>query len=165
METTLRRISAVFALLACANSACASSSIYGSSFDYQKARSAHEYFSERSSDQIALYCKKPMLNTMDLSACAQFRYEVAADALDKRISVVEKTLRDDDKANGINGEPEALPFFRKSQMNWKLYRDNNCYSDVYSTGQSSLRFVDFWDCMARITKNRLNELTRRNDDD
>lgn len=160
----MRRISALLALLAISHAAFASSSIYGSEFDYKKAKPAREYFSGKSNEQIILYCKNEMIGTMDLSACAQFRYEVVANALSKRVAVVERVLQDDDKNNGAYGGPAALPFFKKSQANWELYRDNNCYSDVYSVGQASLRFVDFWDCMARITKNRLDELTTPNDD-
>lgn len=166
METMLRLTKCILIVL-CAiwHAANASSSIYGSEFDYTKAKPAREYFSGKSNEQIALYCKKEMLGTTDSAACAQFRYEVVANALGKRISVIEKTLQDDDKENVANGEPAALPFFKKSQMNWALYRDNDCYSDVYSVGQASLRFIDFWDCMSRITKNRLDELTKPNDDE
>ncbi|WP_429556971.1 lysozyme inhibitor LprI family protein [Paraburkholderia youngii] len=49
---------------------------------------------------------------------------------------------------------------RRGQESWKLYRDNECYAEVYEVGQASLRFVEFWDCMTRITRNRLDELTK-----
>ncbi|CAE6881524.1 lysozyme inhibitor LprI family protein [Paraburkholderia domus] len=161
----MRATSVFFVLLLVANAAYASSSIYGSEFDYKKAKPASTYFSGKNRQHVASFCKKEMLGTMDLSACAQFRYELAIEALNKRIQVVEKILEADDKDNGTYGEPAALPFFRKAQANWELYRDNNCYSDVYSVGQASLRFIDFWDCMTRITKQRLDELTNPSQDD
>ncbi|SMG56178.1 Protein of unknown function [Paraburkholderia susongensis] len=102
---------------------------------------------------------------MDLSACAQFRYEGAIDALNRKVLEVEKTIAVDDKANGVYGEPAALPYFKKAQMHWQLYRDNDCYSNVYEVGPASLRFIDFWDCMTRMTKNRLDELAKPNSDE
>lgn len=161
----LQRINALLVLLLAVNFAYASPSIYGAEFDYKKAKPASQFFSGKTPKQIASYCENEKLGTRDLSACAQFRYETALDVLNKRVSSVERALEDNDKRNGAFGEPAALPFFKKSQANWERYRDNNCYSDVYSVGQASLRFVDFWDCMARITKNRIDELTKPNDDE
>lgn len=160
----MRTIKLFIILFAISSAAHASSSIYGSAFDYKKARPTSAYFSGKNRDQITAICKSERLSTMDLSACAQFRYEGAAEALNKRISEVEKILKEDDKENAQYGEPAALPFFKKAQLNWSLYRDNDCYSNTYSIGQASLRFVNFWDCMARISKNRFDELTKPNDD-
>lgn len=161
----MRTTSVVAVLLSIANVAYASSSIYGSAFDYMKAAPASVYFSGKDREQIESYCQKEILGTIDLGACAQFRYELVRAALNKRILEVEKILEVDDKENGLNDEPSALPFFKKSQVNWELYRDNNCYSDAYSVGQASLRFVDFWDCMARITRRRLDDLTQADADE
>ncbi|MGF6595898.1 uncharacterized protein YecT (DUF1311 family) [Paraburkholderia sp. GAS448] len=161
----MRVTSILFALLFVANAVYASSSIYGSAFDYKKAEPSNVYFSGKTRAQIASYCKNERLNTMDLSACAHFQYENTISDLNARVLLIEKTLKEDDKENGAYGEPAALPFFKRAQMNWELYRDNDCYSDVYSVGQASLRFVDFWDCMTRITKNRLDELTKPNNDE
>jgi uncharacterized protein YecT (DUF1311 family) len=142
-----------------------SSSIYGSTFDYKKAKPTSVYFSGKSHEEIESYCKQEMLGTMDLSACAQFEYEDVMNALNRRASEVEKILEADDKENGKYGEPAALPFFKKAQVNWQLYRDNDCYMNVYSVGQASLRFIDFWSCMTRITQNRLNELSPSTNND
>ncbi|MFT4063947.1 lysozyme inhibitor LprI family protein [Paraburkholderia sp.] len=161
----MRATSIFIILFFIANAAHASSSIYGSAFDYKKATPTRVHFPGKTREQIAEYCKQEMLGTMELSACAQFRYEIAIDSLNERISEVEKILQADDRENGEYEEPAALPFFIESQKNWELYRDNDCYSDTYSVGQASLRFVYFWDCMTRITKNRLDELTKPDTDD
>ncbi|QBQ99056.1 lysozyme inhibitor LprI family protein [Paraburkholderia pallida] len=147
------------------NAAHASSSIYGSEFDYKKATPTSKYFSGKTRAQVASYCKGEMLGTMDLSACAQFRYESAIAALNKRITEVVKILKVDDKENSAYGQPAALPYFEKAQASWEQYRDNNCYFDTYSVGQASLHFVYFWDCMTRITNNRLTELTKPDNDE
>jgi uncharacterized protein YecT (DUF1311 family) len=160
-----RATSIILCLIFSANSTYAASSIYGSEFDYKKAKPASEYFHGKTREQVGVYCKKDMLSTMDLSACAQFRYEGAVAALNKMASEIEESIKDDDKENAAYKQPAALPFFKKAQSNWELYRDNDCYSDVYSVGQASLRFVDFWDCMTRITKNRLEELSKPNSDE
>ncbi|NVH73498.1 DUF1311 domain-containing protein [Paraburkholderia sp. JPY432] len=161
----MRSTSMFFLLLCMSQATYCSQSIYGSEFDYKKAKPTSDYFYGKSRKEIELYCKREMLGTSDLSACAQFRYERIMDAFDKRVSEVEKILEEDDKANGAYGQPAALPYFKKAQANWLLYRENDCYSNVYSVGQASLRFVDFWDCMTGITKHRLDELTKPNSDD
>lgn len=155
----MRAINIFIFLYLFANAAYSSSSIYGSSFDYRKAGPARTYFSGKNREQVAAYCKKEMLGTMDLAACSQFRYEVTVEALNKQILEVEKLLRADDEYNRSYDQPSSLPFFKKSQSSWEIYRDNNCYTDVYSVGQASLHFVYFWDCMDRITENRLKELS------
>jgi uncharacterized protein YecT (DUF1311 family) len=165
LATMMRAINIFIFLYLFANVAYPSSSIYGSSFDYRKARPARAYFSGKNREQVTSYCKNKMLGTMDLAACSQFRYEVTVEVLDKRILEVEKILQADDKDNRSYDQPSSLPFFKKSQSSWEIYRDNNCYTDVYSVGQASLHFVDFWDCMTRITENRLKELSKGNGDE
>jgi uncharacterized protein YecT (DUF1311 family) len=123
------------------------------------------YFSGKTYEQIASYCKNKMLGTMDLSACAQFRYERTIEALNKKVTEIKNFTRNFDREHQANGEPEALLFIEKAQSNWILYRDSECYSEIYQVGQASLHFVYFWDCMTRMTKNRLVELTRPNEDD
>ncbi|WP_414696905.1 lysozyme inhibitor LprI family protein [Paraburkholderia sp.] len=70
-------------------------------------------------------------------------------------------MADGHKEHRANGEPRALPYFKRGQENWKRYRDDECYANVYEVGQAWLRFVEFWERMTRITKNRLDELTTR----
>lgn len=161
----MRATSALFVLLFAVSEVHASSSIYGAAFDYKRAEPSSVNFSGENRIQIASYCKNERLSTMDLSACVHFQYENAISDLNARVLLIEKATREDDRENGAYGGPAALPFFKKTQMHRELYRDNECYSDVYSVGQVSLRFVDFWDCMTRITKNRLDELTKHNDDE
>lgn len=161
----MRATSILVVLLLIANAAYASSSIYGAEFDYKKAKPTSTYFSGKTRQQVASYCKNEMLGTMDLSACAQFRYEAAIETLNNKFAQIENVTKDSDRGHRANDEPEALPFFKKAQSNWQLYRDNECYAEVYQVGQASLRFIDFWDCMTRITKQRLDELTNPSQDD
>jgi len=143
-----------------------SPSIYGSAFDYKKAKPARVYyFSGKSDEQIESYCKQERIGTMDLSACAQFKYESIIKVLEKKVTEIEKIIKIDDKERGTYGDAAALPFFKKAQESWLLYRDNQCYADVYEVGLSSSRFLDFWDCMTRITENRLKELSPSTDND
>ncbi|SIT44010.1 conserved exported hypothetical protein [Paraburkholderia ribeironis] len=161
----MRAISVFMLLCLTAQTVYASTSIYGSAFDYKKAQSTSAYFTGKSPAEIALYCKGEYLGTMDISACSQFRYEGAIKTLNKKVAEIEKITRNYDREHRANGEPEALPFFEKAQANWQLYRDNYCYSEVYQVGQASLHFVYFWDCMTRMTKNRLDELTKPDTDE
>jgi uncharacterized protein YecT (DUF1311 family) len=161
----MRGISMCALLFLVTQTAYSSISIYGSAFDYKKAVPTSSIFSGKSHEEIRSLCKKEPLGTMELSACAQFQYEESMVDLNKRVSEIVKTMKDGDRKHRANRELEALPFFKKAQANWKLYRDNNCYASVYEVGQASLRFVDFWDCMTRMTRNRLDELTRPNASD
>jgi len=142
-----------------------STSIYGSAFDYKNAFPSTRYFPGKTHEQVAAYCRQELLGTMELFSCAQFDYERAVDRLIGRIHVIEEVLKADDIEHEKNGEPAALPYFRRSQTHWELYRDNNCYSDTYSVGQASLHFVYFWDCMTRMTEARLDELTNPDGND
>jgi uncharacterized protein YecT (DUF1311 family) len=112
-----------------------------------------------SSSAWATYGKQESIGTMALSSCAQFDYERAIYRLNRRIDVIEKVLQVSDFEHEEHGEPAALPYLGSSQMHWELYRDNNCYFDIYSIGQASLHFVYFWDCMTRVTQARLDEPT------
>lgn len=154
----MRAISLLLLLFSSVHGAYASGSIYGSTFDYTKVRPASVYFGGKSPVEIQSYCKNENLGTLDLSACAQFDYEMIIGRLNGKVAEIEKITKHDDLDHRANGEPEALPFFEKSQVSWLSYRDNACYSEAYQAGQASLHFVYFWDCMTRITKNRLREL-------
>jgi uncharacterized protein YecT (DUF1311 family) len=140
-------------------------SIYGSAFDYKKATPVNQYFSGKTAREIASYCKKDALSTMDISSCAQFEFENSNKALTQKIAEVTKELKSNDQSLRAAGEPEALPYFEKAQTHWEIYRENECYSDVYEVGQASSRFADFWDCMTAITKSRLNELKKSSEGD
>src|ERR1700739_1498345 len=80
----MRGTSILAVLFLIANAAYASSSIYGSEFDYKKAKPTSTYFSGKTRQQVASYCKKESLGTMDLSACSQFRYEIASEVLSNK---------------------------------------------------------------------------------
>jgi uncharacterized protein YecT (DUF1311 family) len=122
-----------------------------------------ESFPGKLRSQVASYCRRNVSSTMDLSACAQFRYEESAAVLNKEIVKIEAVTRDTDVERKANAEPEALPHLKEAQKSWTMYRDNECYSETYQAGQASLHFVYFWDCMSRITNLRLKELTTSDD--
>lgn len=149
----------VLAIALITGSAHASTSIYGAEFDYRKARPAVDSFPGESRSRVDSYCKKKVLSTIDLSVCAQFRYEESIAILDRELAKIKIATRDSDRERKVNVEPEALPFLESAQRSWVMYRDNECYSETYQAGQASLHFVYFWDCMNRITKARLKELT------
>lgn len=55
-------------MLLVSHAACSSTSIFGSAFDYTKAKPTSDYFSGKSRDQIVEYCKNERLGTMELSS-------------------------------------------------------------------------------------------------
>ncbi len=137
-----------------------SASIYGTTFDYRKAEPAISQFPGKTSQQIAEHCKGENLGTMEMTTCAQFRFELAKTTLAKALEADEKEIEKNDVELRRNHNPIALPYFKQAQSHWESYRDNQCYANVYEIGQASIRFIDFWTCMEGITKARIDELTK-----
>ena len=67
-------------------------------------------FQEKLARRLRHIAKYEKLNTMDLSACAHFKYENTASDLSARVLLIEKSLKEGDKENGAYGEPAALFF-------------------------------------------------------
>jgi len=133
--------------------------IYGVPFDYKKFESAREYFQKENVDQIEHFCKNDVRSTMDLSTCSQFEYEKVNGALTRRLLEAEKEIKNSDQSYHAPGDAYTWPCFRKAQNSWQTCRDNECYAEVYEAGPASMRFMDFWDCMTRITRLRLDEIS------
>jgi uncharacterized protein YecT (DUF1311 family) len=137
-----------------------SASIYGTTFDYRKAEPAIRQFPGKTSQQIAERCKSENMGTMELTTCAQFKFESAATTLAKTVEAAKAEIAQNDVELRKNHNPIALPYFTRAQSHWQSYRDNQCYANVYEIGQASIRFIDFWTCMEAITKARIDELTK-----
>ncbi|MFM0502507.1 lysozyme inhibitor LprI family protein [Paraburkholderia caffeinilytica] len=160
----MRAISIFFLLSTIAHSTFAET-IYGATFDYKKALPSTVYFAGKTHEQIVSHCKSNTLGGMDLAACAHFEFEITVDALNRKVLMVEREIEKNDKNLLDEDEPLALPYFKNAQIHWELYRDNFCYAEVYEAGPASLRFIEFWNCMTRITKNRLDEMAKSNADE
>ncbi|WP_233801389.1 lysozyme inhibitor LprI family protein [Paraburkholderia sp. HP33-1] len=163
-ECMMRVISSFFMLIFFAPVVFADS-IYSGEFDYSKAHSYKAYFLNKTDSEIAIYCKRDSMSTEDLWQCSHFYFEKSDESLTRLVSEISRKLQNNDMDLKANGEPPALPYFEAAQQHWKAFRDNECYSDTYSLGQASMRYMVFWDCMTRITKDRFNELTRPDADE
>lgn len=140
--------------------------IYSGEFDYRKVEPSSVYFSGRTRAEISKWCKTgEHASTEDLGQCSHMEYENADRDLTKRLKLVRAAIAENDKSLKADGEPLALPYFDKSQDAWAKYREGDCYSETYMLGEASMRYINFWDCMTRITKNRFNDLTRSNQDE
>src|SRR5579864_5318265 len=155
----MMRAISIGAMLIFASSVFAQS-IYSGTFDYTKAEPATKYFSGKSLSDIDSYCKTDSLPTEEAWQCSHFHFEHANAALNRQVAVVAAELKKNDRELKADGYPLALPYFNKAQQDWQSFRDSECYSDTYSLGQASMRYMVFWDCMTRITKSRLDELTK-----
>lgn len=100
-----------------------------------------------------------------MDECAHRDFEKSSTLLNRKIGAIKREISKNDKKLETNGWPVSLPYFLKSQQGWVQYRDNSCYSEIYGIGEASLRYTEFWNCMTRITKNRLQELSNPNPDD
>jgi uncharacterized protein YecT (DUF1311 family) len=140
--------------------------IYSGEFDYRKFEPSSAYFSGRTPADIVKLCKTgEHAGTMDMSQCVHSDYEIANRNLEIRLKTLRSGIEADDKSLQADGEPLALPYFVKSQDAWVQYRDNYCYYDTYALDEASMRYMNFWDCMTRMTKKRLSELRKPETDD
>lgn len=73
-----------------------SASIYRTTFDYRKAEPAINQFQGKTSQQIAEHCKSKSLGTMELTTCAQFKFESAKTTLAKTVEAAEKEIEQND---------------------------------------------------------------------
>lgn len=146
--------------------AASAKTIYSGEFDYRKFESSAVYFAGRTPAEISGLCKTGKhASTMDISECAHRDYESANRDLENKLKALRSEIKENDKALKEDGEPLALPYFVKSQEVWAKYRESDCYYETYMLGEASIRYITFWDCMTRITKSRLDELTRSGADD
>lgn len=138
--------------------------IYSVPFDYTKATPSSVYFSGKSRVEIDHLCKTgEHASTADIAACSQRDFESAVAQLNSTIKSTEAGLKTNDVDLKIADNPVALPYFTKAQRAWQEYRDNQCYSETYSLGEASMRYMTFWDCMTRITKERISDLKSTKD--
>ncbi|MFP3796467.1 lysozyme inhibitor LprI family protein [Paraburkholderia sp. SIMBA_027] len=133
--------------------------VYGASFDYRKAEPAIEQYPGMTPDQIKAHCKNENLGGMEMATCAQFSFEAANATLAKAVEENEKEIAKNDMEIRKNHNPVALPYFKRAQISWQNYRDNQCYANVYEIGEASIRFIDFYACMEKITNSRIDELS------
>jgi uncharacterized protein YecT (DUF1311 family) len=131
---------------------------YSGEFDYKKVKSYKTYFKNKSDVEIEHFCTDDSIGSEDRWQCSHFSFERINGKLNERISLISADLHRNDADLKSGGEPTALPYFKRAQQYWTAFRDNECYSDTYSLGQASMRYMVFWDCMTRLTKARLEEL-------
>lgn len=143
------------------NASALGKTIYSVSFDYKKATPSSIYFSGKSGAEIDHLCKTgEHASTTDIAACGQRNFERNSAQLNETVSSLESGFKADDVDLKADGNPVALPYFEKAQSAWGEYRDNQCYAETYSLGEASMRYTTFWDCMSRITEERIVDLKR-----
>lgn len=163
----MHNIKMFLCLIPCVLSVAASAkTIYSGEFDYTKFEPSSIYFTGRTPAEISRLCKTgEHAGTMDISECAHRDYESANRDLQNKLKALRPEIEQNDKSLKADGEPLALPYFVKSQEAWAQYRESDCYYETYMLGEASMRYITFWDCMTRITKSRLDELTGSGADD
>ncbi|MEM5295138.1 lysozyme inhibitor LprI family protein [Burkholderia sp. JPY481] len=117
-----------------------------------------------SNDEIDRLCRTgEHTSTADIAVCSQRNFEQIYAKLNSTIKTSEAELSKGDVDLKADNNPVALPYFENGQRAWVEYRDNQCYAETYSLGEASMRYVTFWDCMARITKERISDLQSTED--
>ncbi|CAM2163695.1 DUF1311 domain-containing protein [Paraburkholderia sacchari] len=138
--------------------------IYSVPFDYKKASPSSIYFQRKSKAEIDHLCKTgEHAGTADVAACSQRDFEQSSHSLDVLLRSEEADYKKNDADLLANHYPVALPHFQRAERAWSDYRDNQCYAETYSLGQASMRYMTFWDCMTRITKERIADLKTSKD--
>jgi uncharacterized protein YecT (DUF1311 family) len=112
--------------------------------------------------QQKLFCQKAMKHGDGLEErhCLQMKL----DSLNLKLnSIYEKKLSDfynNDLTLNRDASQAAAPVFKKSQINWKAYRDSMCRAN-YLYGDGLLRKTEFLDCMIETNIKRIAELTKK----
>ncbi len=92
-------------------------------------------------------------NSLEISSCFERELNEADDGLNKTYQSILK------KINQIGDRDPLIASLKRAQREWVTYRDLNCkfYSEIYSGG--SAVGTEFVACKARMTKERLTELS------
>ncbi len=98
-----------------------------------------------------------------MEECGHRDFERATRKLNKIIASITAGIKKNDIELARDNQPEALPYFLKAETAWRQYRDNTCYSGAYEIGEASLKYIDFWHCMATMTQDHAKELTRKDE--
>ncbi|MFM0240430.1 lysozyme inhibitor LprI family protein [Paraburkholderia phytofirmans] len=146
------------------HSTASGKTIYSVGFDYRKAVPSSVYFAGKSHKEVDRLCETgEHASTADVAACSQRDYEIIFAKLRSKIKSLEDGFKKDDAELKAEDNPIASPYFEKGQNAWIEFRDNQCYAETYSLGEALMRYMTFWDCMARITKERLDDLDSAKD--
>jgi uncharacterized protein YecT (DUF1311 family) len=146
----------VFAILPVFASA---KTIYSGEFDHHYLKSPEADFSERPAAEVARMCDSgEHASNDDLAQCSHLRFNKASSRLEKSLKAVRLMNAKGDKSLKASGNPLASPYFEKAQSAWASYRDNECYSEIYTMGEAAEREIFFGECMANITDSRVKEL-------
>ncbi|SDR51164.1 Uncharacterized conserved protein YecT, DUF1311 family [Paraburkholderia fungorum] len=128
-------------------------------FDYREFVPSAAYFSGHTRVEIDLLCNTGKnASTSDLEVCGERRFEQTSAELEVTVKSIEKAYRNGDVALKADDDPIASAYFVKAQKAWQDYRENQCYVETYSLAVASMRYMTFWDCMARIAKERIIDL-------
>jgi uncharacterized protein YecT (DUF1311 family) len=156
--TQLTKLTLLLSLIALSDIAVAST-VYSGEFDYHDFKSPEASFAGRSAAEMARLCDSgEQASNDELAQCSHLKFNRANSQLDKKLKAVTSKIEGVDKPLKSNGEPVAFPFFKKAQSAWATYRDNECYSETYSMGEATERYIVFWQCMTKITQSRVKEL-------
>jgi len=138
---------------------------YSGEFDYKSYRPSAVHFAGRTRAEVDAMCNTgEHAGTEDIEQCGHRDFERATRALNQAVAALTVEYRKDDADLTREGEPAALPYFLKAQAAWIEYRDNSCYSSAYEMGEASLKYIEFWYCMATRTNERVKELRRSSDE-
>jgi uncharacterized protein YecT (DUF1311 family) len=161
----MRRIKIIILLLCFALSGGAlSGTRYSGEFDYRNFKPSTKFFSGRTASEIAHLCAtSEHASTEDLEQCSHMKFERADKKLREELATIASQLKKADLEAKSEDEPQALPYFSRSQTAWVNYRDNYCYGYVYALGPASTRYINFWECMAATTGSRVEQLAHFND--
>ncbi|WP_322045673.1 lysozyme inhibitor LprI family protein [Paraburkholderia sp. J67] len=158
------KVLALAPLLLAVSLATSAETRWSGTFDYQKFQPSAEYFQGRTAAQVDHLCKTgEHAGTEDMEECGHRDFERATRKLNKIIASITAGIKKNDIELARDNQPEALPYFLKAETAWRQYRDNTCYSGAYEIGEASLKYIDFWHCMATMTQDHAKELTRKDE--
>ena len=104
-----------------------------------------------------LECENPKTQ-LDLTFCARQDWQEADDALNDMYQSALALIEETDAIVGAEdrGAEDAL---KDAQRLWAKYRDAACLAEAYAYAGGSIQPMIEWNCMARLTWARVEDLT------
>ncbi len=101
----------------------------------------------------------PEGNTMEMGACLQKDFEKADKGLNAVYQKLLKSLSNEDKESGAEGEVTRVARLKDAQRAWVAWRDVECVLRSVGNFGGSIESLNIPACTARLTEERTKLLT------
>lgn len=125
---------------------------------YKGRQSSDLFFKGKTEEQILDDCVNNQ-STLVVNFCEKRKFEMASRKLKVLFSIQLKATKKNDISLRGNGLPAASAYFISSQISWLKYRDDTCVFEYLYSGSGTIRGVEYFSCLLKMTNRRIEELS------